>query len=148
MYFHDREDHTHQLKQIGTCTQSGGPNGLDMETLSEVLECAPESGLKESSLKGTDKQHVPQAEVLLSINTDDSLFKLGFQEESHYVRTMTRQAPQCTWQPQVDNPPGYSTLSWVRMCSRSFDHHPITDTREDANLQPMSKPFVSWRTLF
>ena len=66
MYFHDREDHAHLLRQIGFSTQSGGPNGLDMETLTEVLECAPESGLTESA-----EQSVPQAEVLLSIYVAD-----------------------------------------------------------------------------
>ena len=42
---------------------------------------------------------------------------------------------------------GYSTLSWVRMCCPKFRPPPYNKTREDANLQPISKPFVSWRAL-
>ena len=43
---------------------------------------------------------------------------------------------------------GYSTLSWVRMCGLNFRPPPYNKTREDANLLPISKPFVSWRALF
>ena len=43
---------------------------------------------------------------------------------------------------------GYSTLSWVRMCGPKFRPPPYKKTREDANLLPISKPFVSWRALF
>ena len=43
---------------------------------------------------------------------------------------------------------GYSTLSWVRMCCPKFRPPPYNKTREDANLLPISKPFVSWRALF
>ena len=43
---------------------------------------------------------------------------------------------------------GYSTLSWVRMCGPKFRPPPYNKTREDANLLPISKPFVSWRALF
>ena len=42
---------------------------------------------------------------------------------------------------------GYSTLSSVRMCGPKFRPPPYNKTREDANLQPISKPFVSWRAL-
>ena len=47
-------------------------------------------------------------------------------------------------------PGGYSTLSWVRMCGPKFRPPPYrpNKTREDANLLPISKPFVSWRALF
>ena len=38
---------------------------------------------------------------------------------------------------------GYSTLSWVRMCGPKFRPPAYNKTREDANLQPISKPFVS-----
>ena len=43
---------------------------------------------------------------------------------------------------------GYSTLSWVRMCGPKFRPPPYNKTREDANLLPISKPFVSWRAIF
>ena len=43
---------------------------------------------------------------------------------------------------------GYSTLGWVRMCGPKFRPPPYNKTREDANLQPITKPFASWRTLF
>ena len=43
---------------------------------------------------------------------------------------------------------GYSTLSWVRMCGPKFRPPPYNKIREDANLLPISKPFVSWRALF
>ena len=43
---------------------------------------------------------------------------------------------------------GYSTLSWVRMCGPKFRPPPYNKTREDANLLPISKPFVYWRALF
>ena len=43
---------------------------------------------------------------------------------------------------------GYSTLSWVRMCGPKFRTPPYNKTREDANLLPISKPFVSLRALF
>ena len=43
---------------------------------------------------------------------------------------------------------GYSTLSWVRMCGPKFQPPPYNKTREDANLLPISKPFVYWRALF
>ena len=43
---------------------------------------------------------------------------------------------------------GYSTLSWVWMCGPKFRPPPYKKTREDANLLPISKPFVSWRALF
>ena len=43
---------------------------------------------------------------------------------------------------------GYSALSWVRMCGPKFRPPPYNKTREDANLLPISKPFVSWRALF
>ena len=43
---------------------------------------------------------------------------------------------------------GYSTLSRVRMCGPKFRPPPYNKTREDANLLPISKPFVSWRALF
>ena len=43
---------------------------------------------------------------------------------------------------------GFSTLSWVRMCGPKFRPPPYKKTREDANLLPISKPFVSWRVLF
>ena len=46
------------------------------------------------------------------------------------------------------SPGGYSTLSWVRMCGPKFRPPPYKKTREDANLLPISKPFVSWRALF
>ena len=46
------------------------------------------------------------------------------------------------------NPGGYSILSWVRMCGPKFRPPPYNKTREDANLLPISKPFVSWRALF
>ena len=42
----------------------------------------------------------------------------------------------------------YSTLSWVRMCGPKFRTPPYNKTREDANLLPISKPFVSLRALF
>ena len=42
---------------------------------------------------------------------------------------------------------GYSTLSWVRMCGPKFRTPPYNKTREDANLLPISKPFVSLRAL-
>ena len=45
-------------------------------------------------------------------------------------------------------PGGYSTLSWVWMCGPKFRPPPYNKTREDANLLPISKPFVSWRALF
>ena len=45
-------------------------------------------------------------------------------------------------------PGGYSTLGWVRMCGPKFRPPPYNKTREDANLQPITKPFASWRTLF
>ena len=45
-------------------------------------------------------------------------------------------------------PGGYSTLSWVRMCGPKFRTPPYNKTREDANLLPISKPFVSLRALF
>ena len=49
---------------------------------------------------------------------------------------------------QVDVAPGgYSTLGWVRMCGPKFRPPPYNKTREDANLQPITKPFASWRTL-
>ena len=38
---------------------------------------------------------------------------------------------------------GYSALSWVRMCGPKFRPPPYNKTREDANLLPISKPFVS-----
>ena len=41
------------------------------------------------------------------------------------------------------DPGGYSTLSWVRMCGPKFRPPPYNKTREDANLLPISKPFVS-----
>ena len=41
---------------------------------------------------------------------------------------------------------GYSTLGWVRMCGPKFRSPPYNKTREDANLQPITKPFASWRT--
>ena len=47
-----------------------------------------------------------------------------------------------------EGPGGYSTLSWVRMCGPKFRPPPYNKTREDANLLPISKPFVSWRALF
>ena len=71
MYFHDREDHAHLLRQIAISTQSRGPNGLDMETLTEVLECSPESGLTES-VEQSVPHPVPQAEVLHSIYVADT----------------------------------------------------------------------------
>ena len=40
-------------------------------------------------------------------------------------------------------PGRYSTLSWVRMCGPKFRPPPYNKTREDANLLPISKPFVS-----
>ena len=43
---------------------------------------------------------------------------------------------------------GYSTLSWVRMCGPKFRTPPYNKTRENANLLPISKPFVSLRALF
>ena len=43
---------------------------------------------------------------------------------------------------------GYSTLSWVQMCGPKFRTPPYNKTREDANLLPISKPFVSLRALF
>ena len=43
---------------------------------------------------------------------------------------------------------GYSTLSWVRMCGLKFRPPLYNKTREDANLLPISKPFVSGRALF
>ena len=43
---------------------------------------------------------------------------------------------------------GYSTLSWVRLCGPKFRPPPYNKTREDVNLQPLSKPFVSWRGPF
>ena len=43
---------------------------------------------------------------------------------------------------------GYSTLSWVRMCGPKFRTPPYNKTREDANLLPISKPFVSLTALF
>ena len=43
---------------------------------------------------------------------------------------------------------GYSTLGWVRMCGPKFRPPLYNKTREDANLQPITKPFASWRTLF
>ena len=46
------------------------------------------------------------------------------------------------------DPGGYSTLGWVRMCGPKFRPPPYNKTREDANLQPITKPFASWRTLF
>ena len=46
------------------------------------------------------------------------------------------------------SPGGYSTLGWVRMCGPKFQPPPYNKTREDANLQPVTKPFASWRTLF
>ena len=45
-------------------------------------------------------------------------------------------------------PGGYSTLNWVRMCGPKFRTPPYNKTREDANLLPISKPFVSLRALF
>ena len=45
-------------------------------------------------------------------------------------------------------PGGYSTLGWVRMCGPKFRPPPYNKTREYANLQPITKPFASWRTLF
>ena len=45
-------------------------------------------------------------------------------------------------------PGGYSTLSWVRMCGPKFRPPPYKKTTEDANLLPISKPFLSWRALF
>ena len=50
-----------------------------------------------------------------------------------------------SWTP---GPGGYSTLGWVRMCGPKFRPPPCNKTREDANLQPITKPFASWRTLF
>ena len=45
-------------------------------------------------------------------------------------------------------PWGYSTLGWVRMCGPKFRPPPYNLTREDTNLQPITKPFAScWRTL-
>ena len=49
---------------------------------------------------------------------------------------------------QSAHPGGYSTLGWVRMCGPKFQPPPYNKTREDANLQPITKPFASWRTLF
>ena len=45
--------------------------------------------------------------------------------------------------------PGGTQL-WVGYgcAARSFDHHPITKPEKTANLQPITKPFASWRTLF
>ena len=43
---------------------------------------------------------------------------------------------------------GYSTLSWVRMCGPKFRTPPYNKTREDANLLPILKPFVSLRAPF
>ena len=43
---------------------------------------------------------------------------------------------------------GYSTLGWVRMCGPKFRPPPYNKTREDTNLQPITKPFASRRTLF
>ena len=51
---------------------------------------------------------------------------------------------QSTW----STPGGYSTLSWVWMCGPKFRPPPYNKTRGDANLLPISKPFVSWRALF
>ena len=34
------------------------------------------------------------------------------------------------------------------MCGPKFRPPPYNKTREDANLQPITKPFASWRTLF
>ena len=43
---------------------------------------------------------------------------------------------------------GDSTLGWVGLCGPKFRPSPYNKTREDANLQPITKPFASWRTLF
>ena len=43
---------------------------------------------------------------------------------------------------------GYSTLSWVRMCGPKFRQPSYNLTKENSNLQPMSKPFAFWRALF
>ena len=45
--------------------------------------------------------------------------------------------------PNQDPGGEYSTLSWVRMCGPKFRTPPYNKTREDANLLPISKPFVS-----
>ena len=52
------------------------------------------------------------------------------------------------WSADVRFSRGYSTLSWVRMCGPKFRPPPYNKTREDANLLPISKPFVSWKAPF
>ena len=49
----------------------------------------------------------------------------------------------------VSNPRGGTQL-WVGYgcAARRFRPPPYNKTREDANLQPITKPFASWRTLF
>ena len=53
----------------------------------------------------------------------------------------------CNEHYKYHRPGGYSTLSWVRMCGPKFRTPPYNKTKEDANLLPISKPFVSLRAL-
>ncbi|XP_072042171.1 uncharacterized protein [Amphiura filiformis] len=85
--FMDRGDHHHIHKRIATSTRMGGPEELEMSSLSEVLQ-DPHSGLTHSALRGDNKQSVPDAESLLSHNVANSLHKLGYQKEAKYIKTL------------------------------------------------------------
>ena len=50
---------------------------------------------------------------------------------------------EVSFNPDLVSGGGYSSLSWVRMCGPKFRPPPYNKTREDANLLPISKPFVS-----
>ena len=75
--------------------------------------------------------------------------KCHFEQNEIWHFCKEHRAALIWYQNQVHTPGGgYSTLSWVRMCGPKFRPPPYNKTREDANLLPTSKPFISWRTLF
>jgi hypothetical protein len=62
---HDREDHNHLLKRIGTCTRAGVIPSIDIRFFVEALK-DPSTGLTYTALTGQRKQNVPDVERIFS----------------------------------------------------------------------------------
>ena len=101
--------------------------------------------LKVSKLPKSKKKKKKKRGVHWSI----ALAMLASQGGTNMAKAMLASPRDANMAKAIDSiPGGYSTLSWVRMCGPKFRPPPYNKTKEDANLLPISKPFVSWRALF
>ena len=83
---HDREDHNHLLKRIGTCLRNGSMH-VDLRYFVDALKDS-HSGLTYTALSGQRKQNVPDVERLFSTGVANFMDAKGHEQEAKVVRVV------------------------------------------------------------